>query len=277
MDNLRKNYISVCLVVYNAQDYIRRCLESVKNIADEIIIVIDGVGLDQTHKICKKYTDYIIVKEHLGLAELHLISALKAATGDWILTIDADEYLSEKLKENIRDLVCNKRVAGYRFLWPLYNGRKYITKYKPFKLVLARKKNICYLGVPHAQLKINGTVITVNFLLEHRQNYNKWTLKAFKQIQIPRAKIHAKTLLKNFADISKFQIAEQDWSIRVKFRKRFCFLFPLFGFYKFCWNAFSGEWWNLRALKVSFFNGLYEAFLGYFILKYRLIPPSRNK
>ena len=50
--------ISLCMIVKNEEDVIERCLKSVKNIADEIIIVDTG-SKDSTKEICRRYTDKI--------------------------------------------------------------------------------------------------------------------------------------------------------------------------------------------------------------------------
>lgn len=269
-----KNLITACLVIYNAEKFIERCLESVNNIVDEIVIVMDGQSQDQTYEICKKYTDNIFIQNHIGMSDPHLVFALKKARGDWLLKIDADEFLSAELKRNIKKLVLDKQIDGYKFLCRLYDGQKYITKNKPYKLALFRKNKIGYLGIPHGKFKVRGKIIDKNFLLEHRPDYNKWTMKMFKTKQIPWAKIHARWLLKDFNDLPRFQIDDREWDWQNKLRRRFCFLFPFFGIFKFFHNAIRGEWWNVQALKISFFNGLYEGFLDYFILKFKISSES---
>jgi len=82
--------LSICLVVYNEEKMIRRCLESIKNLADEIIIVLDGESQDKTEAICREYTDKIFIRKHIGFSDPHLPFAFEQAKGDWIMRIDAD-------------------------------------------------------------------------------------------------------------------------------------------------------------------------------------------
>jgi glycosyltransferase involved in cell wall biosynthesis/Tfp pilus assembly protein PilF len=89
--------ISVCLIAKNEEKSIDRCLNSIEEIADEIIFVDTG-STDQTADIAKKYTDKIYFhpwNDSFSEARNHY---LDHATGDWIFQIDADEEL---VKEGI--------------------------------------------------------------------------------------------------------------------------------------------------------------------------------
>jgi glycosyltransferase involved in cell wall biosynthesis len=97
------NKISVCLATFNEEKNIKDCLESVKW-ADEIIVV-DGRSGDKTVEMAKKYTDKIIVRDNPLMFHLNKQKAFEAATGDWILYLDADERGTPKLREEIRKAI----------------------------------------------------------------------------------------------------------------------------------------------------------------------------
>ena len=86
--------LSVAMIVKNEATIIDRCLESVKE-ADEIVIVDTG-SEDNTVEIAKKYTDKVFTdykwNDNFGEARQH---AMDKCTGDWILSIDADDWLSK--------------------------------------------------------------------------------------------------------------------------------------------------------------------------------------
>ncbi|MDB9822551.1 glycosyltransferase [Deltaproteobacteria bacterium] len=97
MEHLKTGSISLCMIVKDEERFLDNCLQSVKDIADEIIIVDTG-SKDRTVNIAKKYTDRIFLhpwNDSFSEARNHY---LKYAVGDWIFQIDADEEL---VKEDI--------------------------------------------------------------------------------------------------------------------------------------------------------------------------------
>lgn len=85
--------LSACLIVKNEEDQIRRCLNSIKDYCDEIIVVDTG-STDNTIDIVKEYTDKIYEHPWENDFALHRNQSIDYATGDWLLIIDADEELS---------------------------------------------------------------------------------------------------------------------------------------------------------------------------------------
>jgi|SRR3989344_6806256 len=108
-----KNTISVVLAVYNEEENLRECLESVKDLADEIIIV-DGGSQDKTIEIAKFYDAKIIETDNPKIFHVNKNKAIDAATRDWVLQLDADEVVSTKLLSEIKEAV-NKdsEINGY--------------------------------------------------------------------------------------------------------------------------------------------------------------------
>lgn len=90
--------ISVIIIAKNEEKNIRGCLESV-NWADEIIVV-DAFSSDATVEIAKEFTSHIYQKEWEGFANQKAY-ALGLANNEWVLSLDADEQISIKLKEEI--------------------------------------------------------------------------------------------------------------------------------------------------------------------------------
>ena len=105
------NKISVCLATFNEEENLKDCLESVKW-AEEIVLV-DGQSTDKTVALAKKYTNKIIIRKNPLMFHLNKQKAFAAATQDWILYLDADERVSEKLKKEILAAVKKKSYQGF--------------------------------------------------------------------------------------------------------------------------------------------------------------------
>lgn len=98
--------LSICLAVYNEAGSIHRSLESVKDFGDEVVIV-DGGSDDGTLDILKRYGSRIRVihSDNPPMFHINKQKAIDAARGEWILQLDADEAVSEELKEEIHAVI----------------------------------------------------------------------------------------------------------------------------------------------------------------------------
>jgi glycosyltransferase involved in cell wall biosynthesis len=91
--------LSVVLVTRNEEERLRACLESVAW-ADEIVVV-DAESEDKTATIAREFTDHVVVRPWPGYA-IQKNLAIDLATGDWTLSLDADEVVSAELTADIR-------------------------------------------------------------------------------------------------------------------------------------------------------------------------------
>src|SRR3989344_2304157 len=95
--------LSVVLAVFNEENYLKDCLDSVKEIADEIVIV-DGGSSDRTVEIAKLFKAEIIETNNPPIFHINKQKALEKATYEWILQLDADERITFKLANEIKKL-----------------------------------------------------------------------------------------------------------------------------------------------------------------------------
>lgn len=102
--------LSVILITKNEAELVGQCLESVKW-ADEIVVVDSG-SQDATVEICRRYTDKVLVTDWPGFGP-QKNRALAMATGDWVLSIDADEEVTPALANEIRHTLQHPGAAGY--------------------------------------------------------------------------------------------------------------------------------------------------------------------
>ncbi len=257
--------ISACVVVYNEEAVIGRCLESVKAAADEIIVVHDGECGDNTLDICRRYGAKIFIRPRKGAMEFHLPFAFRQAAGDWILRIDADEFLSKELRDKIRTLARDDGADAYEFLWPIWDGDKYITKSWPRKLCLFRKEKISFLGVIHFSTEVNGRIEKSDLMLEHRPKENNFVWKTFKRKIKKWASAHAKLYLNDFGAVEKYNRNDNDWPAKVKLRVKFpLLLMPLEFFVTFLRNLLSGGIKEgLIGVRVALMLGIYRVAVNY--------------
>lgn len=86
--------LTACIIARNEENTIQDCLESIKDVANEIIVVDTG-STDKTKEIASKYTDKIYDFIWCNDFSAARNEALKYATSDWVLSIDCDERLSD--------------------------------------------------------------------------------------------------------------------------------------------------------------------------------------
>ncbi len=101
--------LSVFIITLNEERDIRRCLESVKW-ADEIVVV-DSNSRDRTVEIVKEFTDKVISKGWMGYGQQKRF-ALQNCTGDWVLNIDADEIVTDELRQEIGMILKGEKGSG---------------------------------------------------------------------------------------------------------------------------------------------------------------------
>ena len=99
--------LSVVTVVWNEEKNLPKMLDSVRNLADEIVVVIDDDSSDNTKEIAQKYTKKVYTQKHVGIVEPLRNYAIGKATGDWILLLDADEIVTQELETRIQEIVKN--------------------------------------------------------------------------------------------------------------------------------------------------------------------------
>ena len=95
--------LSVGIITYNEENRIGKTLDSVKEIADEIIVV-DSESSDRTAEIAKAKGAEVFVEKWKGYGP-QKNSVLEKCSGNWILLIDADEVVSIELKDKIKDII----------------------------------------------------------------------------------------------------------------------------------------------------------------------------
>jgi glycosyltransferase involved in cell wall biosynthesis len=162
--------LSVVVIAFNEEDRIRQCLESA-SWADELIVV-DAESTDKTAAIARELTDHVIVRPWPGFPAQKNFG-LDQATGDWILSLDADETVSAPLREQIERIVAGGGAAdGYSVArrnifwgrWVRHGGL-----YPDWQIRLFRRGRgrFSELAV-HESVVVDGAVARLDGYLEHR-------------------------------------------------------------------------------------------------------------
>lgn len=158
---MRKIKLSVAIATFNEEKNLPACLDSVKGLAEEMVVV-DGTSTDKTVAVAKKYGAKVIVRENPPIFHINKQIAIDNCTGDWVLQLDADERVAPELKKEILSATRHTPHDGYwlpRKNWFL--GR-YLTKggqYPDYTLRLYRRgKGKLPCKSVHEQAVVEGKV-----------------------------------------------------------------------------------------------------------------------
>jgi glycosyltransferase involved in cell wall biosynthesis len=278
--------LSACLVVQNDERTARDCLTSLSNCVDEIIVVHDGPCVDKTLDIAKEYTDKISVHEHVGNNQPIWPQLYEMADGEWILMMDADEALSQSLRDNIRSMISAEGIDAYELLWlyvdPL-TGEPIRQLNGKYKRVLFRKSLMYKIGLSQIATETRGTVAKSEYVLEHHVpfvNSPMRLLSAYLRKNKVRSTINAKYLSGDLSNIVTYNCSISDRTLKqqkkLMFQRRLPFLaifvLPL---YSFALSFFvKGKY---RAGFLGFLDSLnlpmFHAMTCYKIIKYKIGRP----
>lgn len=161
--------VSVTVITWNEEERLRRCLESV-TWADEIVVV-DAGSEDKTVQIARSFTDHVVVRAWDGFAPQKNF-ALSRATGDWILSLDADEEVSPELADEIRRVIAAPAADGYavprrNIFWGKWVRHGLL--YPDWQVRLFRRGRGRFVARQvHESIEIDGAVARLAGALVHR-------------------------------------------------------------------------------------------------------------
>lgn len=164
--------ISLCMIVKNEEEVLERCLDSIKDLVDEINIVDTG-STDKTVEIAKKYTDRVFFFEWNGKFKDARNESFKYATKDYILYLDADDILMEEdrqkfklLKETLDpevdsvSMYYNAGVDEYGNVTLRYRRNR----------LLKRSRQFQWQGDVHNYIVVSGNIVNSDIAITHLKN-----------------------------------------------------------------------------------------------------------
>jgi glycosyltransferase involved in cell wall biosynthesis len=272
--------VSACLVVRNEEAVIERCLRSLDGVVEEIVLVHDGDCEDRTVEIARAHGCRIFKRPLVGHAEASTVFAFEQARGEWILSLDADEYLSETLAQGFGELVAEQGVNGYELLWRMWDGERYITEQGPYKLALFRRSKVHLLGMIHGVEVVDPPVRRVQLQLEHRPRYNNFALRTVLTKWRRWARINAREFTTPLGELPRFNWqGPTEWPQRRRLLNR---LSPLL-FVPYVPVVLLVNLWRERSvygvgenLRMSLYQGLYAGMVQFYVAKELYFGSSRS-
>jgi glycosyltransferase involved in cell wall biosynthesis len=165
--------LSVCIITLNEEDNLPRCLASVAGLAQQVV-VLDSGSTDGTQRIAAAAGADVSIREFRGHVE-QKNAALELAQHDWVLSLDADEWLDDALRAEIARLVGGAAPAdldGYELdRRSLYLGAwiDHCGWAPQWRLRLVRRGRGRWTGMdPHDRLEVQGRVARLPGRLGHR-------------------------------------------------------------------------------------------------------------
>lgn len=200
--------ISAKINVFNEESNMAEVCETV-SWADEIVIV-DSFSTDRTVEIARRYTDRIFNREFKGYKDKHEYSD-SMTTGDWIFWIDADERVTDELRNAIASLRHREPATLPDGFWiarrTRYLGRwiNHSTWYPDYQMRLYRKEASYWDGIaPHETARVRGRTerlkgeflhYTKRNLREHQDVLNSYSTLAAEHLYSEGKRIRGPELL----------------------------------------------------------------------------------
>lgn len=163
--------LSAFLIVHNEERHLEACLASLRGLADEVVVLDDG-STDQTVAIAQQAGARV---EHRAFDDFghQKQAALEFTTGDWVLSIDADERVTPTLAREIAAELANPRADGYwirRELIYLGTRLRFGGTGADWVLRLARRERARFELVPvHERLVVDGRTERLHGTMMHEK------------------------------------------------------------------------------------------------------------
>lgn len=181
--------VTLCMIVRNEEEYLADCIESVRHLIDEIIVVDTGSTDSTIEQGLKAGARIFHYSWQQNFAEVRNY-ALEQATGDWILVLDADERLEYIDSDKFNDLLLHSDVEGYFITIESYIGHGEEKIFDQVVRLFKNKPNYRFSGAIHEQvvgsIKDNnrgGGLACADFKIIHRGYLNKRIQEKSKHVR----------------------------------------------------------------------------------------------
>lgn len=212
--------LTVCMIVKNEENVLKKCLDSIKDIADEIIAVDTG-SEDKTIEIAGSFGAKVIRHEWKNDFSEARNVCLQNATSDWILAIDADEFIERKDLINIKRIIEFENFDAFRLALFNYSNnendagwvrlsekREGYSGYLPIELARLFRNNKKYRyeeavheTIENSIIKNNGRISTIDIPIHHFGGLDK---EEIRKKQLKYLEYSKKRLEQNPKDVKAY-------------------------------------------------------------------------
>lgn len=247
--------LSVVYATYNEEANLARSLDSISNLADELIVV-DGSSADRTPEIAKSYGARVIKTTNKPIFHINKQMAMDEAKGDWTLQMDADEVVDEEMRADIVRILQREDMstlpAGYwlrRKNWFLGTFLKKGGQYPDpvIRFYQTGKARLPMKSV-HEQMEVDGEV---GWLNGHLLHYNSPTFSDYLRKANTYTSLTAKEMARDTVKLSlgnhlRYLFAKPVWTFLMLYFRHKGFMDGVPGF---VFALFSGLHFPLAYLK----------------------------
>lgn len=206
--------VSAVIVCRNEEAVIGRCLDSLQGVVQDIVLVHDGDCDDRTLEIAHEHGCRVFVQPFYGACEHHKPFAFSVAQSDWLLILDADEFLSDELRDDLAELVSTEAADCWELSIPVWDGKRYTSETGTYYRRLVRRDKARFAGVLHWPLDVeSGRIARTEDVIEHRPLYDNYTWGTVLTKWRRWAKLHAECFLTDWEDLPTYGYApgESGW------------------------------------------------------------------
>lgn len=216
--------LSVTVITLNEEKDILRSLKSVKEIADEIVVVDSG-STDKTVELCKSVSAKVYVRKFDNYSNQKNF-AISKASGDWILSLDADEEIEPALAQEIREKVLKASDPSKTVAYSIPRKNIILGKFIKYSrwqpeldrhVWLFKRKLGIWEGQVHEELAVKGEI---GVLKHHKIHYQYETVAQFLEMMNRYSELEAK---QKVADGQKFSLIKMIVQPKYNFLVRYVY------------------------------------------------------